>query len=105
MQRVGTDNILGTAEKNELKYPMQSDSSLAVANAFGIALELAPELVELYSKVGNDLPTLYGNRQSAIGSANSRHVCFQCRGGCWLIAVLNSTTAYGQNCPKCWRCY
>lgn len=42
---------------------MLSDSSLAAANAFGIAFELPPELIELYSKVGNDLPTLNGNGQ------------------------------------------
>lgn len=57
------DNSLSTAEKNELKFPVLSDSSLAAANAFGIAFELAPELVELYSKVGNDLPTINGNGQ------------------------------------------
>jgi peroxiredoxin len=57
------DNSLSTAEKNDLAYPVLSDSSLAAANAFGIAFELAPELVELYRKVGNDLPTLNGNGQ------------------------------------------
>jgi peroxiredoxin len=57
------DNSLSTAEKNELAFPVLSDSSLVAARAFGIAFTLAPELVELYAKVGNDLPTLNGNGQ------------------------------------------
>ncbi|BDT74311.1 thiol-disulfide oxidoreductase ResA (plasmid) [Comamonadaceae bacterium OS-4] len=57
------DNSLSTAEKNELAYPVLSDSSLAAATAFGIAFTLPPELVDLYSKVGNDLPTINGNGQ------------------------------------------
>jgi peroxiredoxin len=57
------DNSLNTSQKIELAYPVLSDSSLAAANAFGIAFELPPELIELYSKVGNDLPTLNGNGQ------------------------------------------
>ncbi len=57
------DSSLNTSQKNELAYPVLSDSSLAAANAFGIAFELPPELVELYSKVGNDLPTVNGNGQ------------------------------------------
>jgi peroxiredoxin len=57
------DNSLSTAEKNELAFPVLSDSSLAAARAFGIAFTLSPELVALYSQVGNDLPTLNGNGQ------------------------------------------
>lgn len=57
------DNSLTTAEKNELAFPVLSDSHLAAAKAFGIAFTLSPELVELYAKVGNDLPTLNGNGQ------------------------------------------
>lgn len=57
------DNSLSTAEKNELAFPVLSDSSLAAAKAFGIAFTMSPELVELYSRVGNDLPTLNGNGQ------------------------------------------
>jgi len=55
------DNSLSTLEKNELAFPVLSDSSLAAAQAFGIAFTLSPELVELYAQVGNDLPTLNGN--------------------------------------------
>jgi peroxiredoxin len=55
------DNSLSTAEKNELAFPVLSDSALQAATAFGVAFEMPPELVELYSSVGNDLPVLNGN--------------------------------------------
>lgn len=55
------DNSLSTAEKNQLAYPVLSDSDLAAATAFGIAFELPKELIDLYSSVGNDLPVLNGN--------------------------------------------
>ena len=57
------DSSLSTAEKNELAYPVLSDSSLAAAQAFGVAFTLPAELVELYANVGNDLPTINGNGQ------------------------------------------
>ncbi len=57
------DGSLSTVEKNELAYPVLSDSSLEAATAFGIAFTLPPELIELYGKVGNDLPTINGNGQ------------------------------------------
>jgi peroxiredoxin len=57
------DNSLSTAEKNELAFPVLSDSDLDAARAFGIAFALSPDLVALYAKVGNDLPTLNGNGQ------------------------------------------
>jgi peroxiredoxin len=57
------DNSLSTAEKNALAYPVLSDSSLAAAEAFGVAFTLPPELIELYGRVGNDLPVLNGNGQ------------------------------------------
>ncbi len=43
---------------------MLSDSDLQAATAFGVAFNLPPELIELielYSRVGNDLPVLNGN--------------------------------------------
>jgi peroxiredoxin len=55
------DNSLSTAENNELALPVLSDSALHAANAFGIAFELPAKLIELYSRVGNDLPVLNGN--------------------------------------------
>lgn len=55
------DNSLSTAEKNELAFPVLSDSSLEAAHGFGIAFEMPQPLIDLYSKVGNDLPVLNGN--------------------------------------------
>lgn len=55
------DHSLTTAQKNELAFPVLSDSALQAAEGFGVAFELPPELVALYSQVGNDLPTLNGN--------------------------------------------
>lgn len=55
------DNSLSTAEKNELAYPVLSDSALSAAQSFGIAFELPKSLIDLYASVGNDLPVLNGN--------------------------------------------
>lgn len=55
------DNSLSTQAKNELAFPVLSDSALAAAEAFGIAFALPPELVDAYSRSGNDLPMLNGN--------------------------------------------
>jgi peroxiredoxin len=55
------DNSMTTAEKNTLAYPVLSDSALSAAEAFGIAFTLHPELVDLYTTFGNDLPELNGN--------------------------------------------
>lgn len=55
------DNSLSTAEKNQLAYPVLSDSDLSAAQAFGVAFELPKTLVDLYGSVGNDLPVLNGN--------------------------------------------
>ena len=55
------DNSLTTAEKNELAFPVLSDSALQAATAFGVAFEMPQPLIDLYSSVGNDLPVLNGN--------------------------------------------
>ena len=55
------DNSLSTAEKNELAYPVLSDSALTAANGFGVAFEMPQSLIDLYRNVGNDLPLLNGN--------------------------------------------
>lgn len=55
------DNSLSTAEKNELAFPVLSDSELQAATRFGVAFEMPPELIELYGRLGNDLPVLNGN--------------------------------------------
>lgn len=55
------DNSLSTAEKNELAFTVLSDSNLEAAHRFGISFEMPQPLIDLYSKVGNDLPVLNGN--------------------------------------------
>ncbi len=57
------DNSLSTAQKNELAFDVLSDSALAAANAFGVAFQMPAELVELYQRNGNDLPTVNANGQ------------------------------------------
>jgi peroxiredoxin len=55
------DNSLNTQQKNELAFEVLSDSELLASNSFGIAFDLSPELVALYSSVGHDLPKTNGN--------------------------------------------
>lgn len=55
------DNSLSTAEKNELAFAVLSDSALQASTGFGVAFEMPPELIDLYSRVGNDLAVLNGN--------------------------------------------
>ncbi len=57
------DHSLSTTEKNNLAFPVLSDSDLKAANGFRIAFTLPPELVDLYGSVGNNLPELNGNDQ------------------------------------------
>jgi peroxiredoxin len=66
------DNSLSTAEKNKLAFPVLSDSAPA-AHGFGIAFTLPPELVDLYSPVGNNLPELNGD--GCVGVASARDLC------------------------------
>ncbi len=60
------DNSRSPAEKNELAFPVLSDSALEAAMAFGVAFEMPRELIELYSRIGNDLPVLNGNGRWAL---------------------------------------
>jgi peroxiredoxin len=60
------DHSMSTAEKNELAFPVLSDSALAASDAFGITFTLPPELIELYGRVGNELPIINGNGQWAL---------------------------------------
>ena len=55
------DNSLTTSQKNELSFAVLSDSKLEAARAFRIAFEMPPELIEIYSKAGNDLSVVNGN--------------------------------------------
>jgi peroxiredoxin len=60
------DNSLSTAQKNELSFAVLSDSRLTAADAFGIAFAMPPELIELYRRVGHDLPVTNGNGRWAL---------------------------------------
>jgi peroxiredoxin len=55
------DSSLSTQEKNALAFEVLSDSELSAARGFGVAFDLPPELVDLYSSVGHDLPITNGN--------------------------------------------
>jgi peroxiredoxin len=55
------DNSLSTAEKNALAFPVLSDSALQAATAFGVAFEMPPALIALYTQAGNDLAVVNGN--------------------------------------------
>jgi len=55
------DESLSTAEKNELAFPVLSDSGSRVAREFGIAFDLAEELRPIYSRFGHALPDKNGS--------------------------------------------
>lgn len=55
------DNSLSTAEKNQLKFTVLSDTNLEAAKAFGIAFEMPENLIDLYKSLGNDLSVVNGN--------------------------------------------
>lgn len=55
------DNSLTTREKNELAFEVLSDSDMQAADGFGIAFDMPPELVDLYTSVGHNLPVTNGN--------------------------------------------
>lgn len=55
------DESLSTAEKNELQFPVLSDSQSRAACSFGIAFELAEELRPIYTKFQHALPDKNGD--------------------------------------------
>jgi peroxiredoxin len=54
------------APKNPLGFTVLSDSALEAAEAFRIAFTLPSELIDLYGRLGNDLPVLNGNGRWAL---------------------------------------
>lgn len=54
------DESLTTAEKNELAFPVLSDHGSRVAQAFGIAFDLAEELRPIYARFNHALPDVNG---------------------------------------------
>ena len=56
------DESLGTAQKNELAFPVLSDAGNVVAKRFGLVFVLSEHLRPVYSKFGIDLPKYNGNQ-------------------------------------------
>lgn len=54
------DESLSTAEKNALEFPVLSDRGSRVADAFGIAFDLAEALRPVYARFGHALPDRNG---------------------------------------------
>jgi peroxiredoxin len=54
-------NSRKSQRNNGLDFPILSDSGNDVAAAFGIRFPLPPDLIELYRKLGNDLPAVNGD--------------------------------------------
>ncbi|MBU6394570.1 MAG: AhpC/TSA family protein [Sphingomonadales bacterium] len=57
------DESLSTAEKNELAFPVLSDTGSRVARNWGIAFDLAEELRPIYSRFGHALPDRNGGTE------------------------------------------
>jgi peroxiredoxin len=55
------DESLTTAEKNELSFPVLSDTGSRTAKAFGIAFDLSNELRPIYARLGHALPDKNGD--------------------------------------------
>lgn len=60
------DHSMTTAQKNALAFTVLSDSALEAAEAFKIDFTLPPELIDLYGRLGNELPVLNGNGRWAL---------------------------------------
>ncbi|MBK1659700.1 peroxiredoxin-like family protein [Paracraurococcus ruber] len=54
------DASLSTAEKNDLAFPVLSDSEGIAARAFGLLFEMPADLIALYTRFGHDLPRING---------------------------------------------
>lgn len=60
------DNTLDTAQKNELAFPVLSDTRGELAGALGIRFELSAPIKALYEKFGHDLPARNGDGDWAL---------------------------------------
>lgn len=60
------DNMLSTAEKNDLSFPVLSDGKGRLADALGIRFELSPAIRALYQKFGHDLAVRNGDDKWAL---------------------------------------
>lgn len=55
------DNVSVTIGKNDLRFPVLSDTEGRLADALGIRFDMEDEIVALYRKFGHDLPTHNGD--------------------------------------------
>lgn len=55
------DESLSTAEKNDLAFPVLSDTGSRVAKSFGISFDLADELRPIFTSFGQALPDRNGD--------------------------------------------
>lgn len=55
------DNALETAGKNDLAFPVLSDTEGKLADALGIRFALSPAIKALYQRFGHDLPSHNGD--------------------------------------------
>ncbi|MDX2103882.1 MAG: AhpC/TSA family protein [Alphaproteobacteria bacterium] len=55
------DHSLSTAEKNDLAFPVLSDTQGRLADALGIRFPLSPQIEALYRRFGHDLPSHNGD--------------------------------------------
>lgn len=60
------DLSLTGAHRRTLPYAVLSDAALEAAEAFKIAFTLPAELIDLYGRLGNDLPAFNGNGRWAL---------------------------------------
>lgn len=60
------DNTLSTAEKNDLSFPVLSDSKGRLADALRIRFELSPAIHALYQKFGHNLAARNGDDKWAL---------------------------------------
>lgn len=60
------DHSMTAAQMNALAFTVLSDSALEAAEGFKVDFTLPPELIDLYGRLGNDLPVLNGNGRWAL---------------------------------------
>ncbi len=60
------DNVSVTIGKNDLRFPVLSDTDGRLADALGIRFDMEDEIVALYRKFGHDLPTHNGDGRWAL---------------------------------------
>lgn len=60
------EHAADTAERNDLSFPLLSDTANQVARRYGLVWELGPELQAIYGKLGHALPQINGTKEWAL---------------------------------------